>query len=174
MNAPYPYTPPPSPIPTRNTPWYKRLWVVGVIAALVGIGIGAASASGSSKKAAAKPGPTVTATVVSTAPAPPAATKTLRPTIIKTIATRTRVRTETFTPPPKPAFSDGTYKVGRDINAGEYRSAGGADCYYQRMNDLSGSLDSIIVNDNFSGSSLVHVNNGEYFEVAGGCDWRRT
>lgn len=170
------YPPPPGPPPVQvSTPWYRRLWIVALIAAVVGIGIGAAS-SGSAKKSAAKPGPTVTAvqTVVSTAPAPAAGTRTLRPTIVKTIATRTRTRTVTYTPAPKPAFNDGTYKVGRDIKSGEYRTSGGGDCYYQRMSNLNGGLDSIIVNDNFTGSALVDVNNGEYLQVSGGCDWRHT
>lgn len=154
-------------------PWWKRLWFVAVAAAIVGLVIGAAAAGGSKTAASAK---TLTATAVRTTTSvsvsvQPAVTRTLRPTVVRTIATRTRTATVTFTPAPKPAIGDGTYQVGRDINPGTWRTTGG-DCYWERDSNLSGSLESIITNDNITGQAIVQLNPGEYFTTSGGCDWR--
>lgn len=168
----YPYTAPV--LPSAPTPpWWKRLWFVALAALVIGLVIGAGGASSSTKKASAT---TSTATVtsvqtsVSTEPGT-TQTRTLRPTVIKTVATKTRTATVTFTPRPKPAINDGTYQVGRDINPGTWRTEGG-DCYWERDANLSGSIDSIIANDNITGQSIVQLNQGEYFTTNGGCDWR--
>ena len=70
-------------------------------------------------------------------------------------------------------YKDGTYKVGSDIPAGEYKftqtsSYGG---YVERSSDSSMELDSIISNEvtTEEGSSLyVTVNDGEYLKIQGG------
>lgn len=180
MTEPNPYyAPPPRPTSPPKTPWYRHLWVVALAALIIGVALGAGGASGSKQEA--KPAPTVTATltVTSTAPAPPAQTQTLKPTVIRTIATRTRTATVIYTPPPKPAITDGTYHVGQDIKPGEWRTNGNDDgsgmgCYWERDRSLSGSLDDTIANDNISGSAIVQLNSGEYFKVNGGCQWRRS
>lgn len=157
--------------PSHANPWFRRTWaiiVIAVVALLIGTGIGSSSA----KKSAAKPGPTVTATttMVSTAPAPPATTKTLRPTVVRTVATKTRTHTVTFTPAPKPAINDGTYKVGSDIDPGEWRTSGGQDCYYAILNSTDSG--DIADNGDSTGQQIVTLNSGKYFEISGGCDWR--
>ena len=70
-------------------------------------------------------------------------------------------------------YNDGTYKVGSDLPAGEYKftqtsSFGG---YVERSSDSSMELDSIISNDvtTDEGSSIyVTVHDGEYLKIQGG------
>lgn len=70
-------------------------------------------------------------------------------------------------------YKDGTYKVGSDISAGEYKftqtsSIGG---YIERASDSSMELDSIISNEVTSekGETIyVTINDGEYLKVQGG------
>lgn len=160
---------PPQPRPARPS-WWKSLWFVALVAAIIGIGIGVGTAS-STKKTAAKPGPTVTATATSIV----ARTYTRTPIIQKVIATRTKTHTVTYTPPPKPAVNDGTYKVGVDIKPGQWRTDGHGNggCYWERDKNLSGSIYATIANDNIDGPTIIEVNTGEYLKLSGGCDWRR-
>jgi hypothetical protein len=60
----------------------------------------------------------------------------------------------------------GMYKAGPDISAGEYLlySEGGS-AYFQVSKDSSGSLESIITNDNFQGTRYVTVKDGQYIEL---------
>jgi len=61
----------------------------------------------------------------------------------------------------------GMYKVGTDVTAGEYMlmSSTGITAYFQVSKDSSGSLESIITNDNFEGSRYVTLVNDQYFEL---------
>lgn len=167
---------PPSPQPT-SSPWWKRTWFIALVTGVIALGIGGAAADSNKKtKAAAAPTATVTATatavVTKTAPAPPAdtVTHTLKPTVIRTVATKIRTRTVTYTPPPKPAINDGVYEVGRDIRAGEWRTQGGGDCYYAILNSTESS--DIADNGDSTGQQIATLSNGKYFEISGGCDWR--
>lgn len=59
----------------------------------------------------------------------------------------------------------GMYKVGSEIEAGEYYLiSDGISGYYQVTNDSSGELESIISNDNFNGNRYVTVEEGKYLE----------
>lgn len=55
----------------------------------------------------------------------------------------------------------GVYIVGVDIGAGTYRGEGGAEildsCYWARLSDLTGGLDSILANDNSIGQFFIQV-----------------
>jgi hypothetical protein len=53
------------------------------------------------------------------------------------------------------AFGDGTYRVGRDIPAGTYRTRGGDGCYWARLRSFSGSTSAILANDNAEGPAVV-------------------
>lgn len=173
---PPPPAPPAAPTSVTRNRWWKSLWFVALVAALVGVGIGAASAGGSGKPAT-QPAPTVTATVSATATVDVRSTVTAQPIVRKVIATRTKTRTITYTPPPKPAVGDGTYEVGVDIKPGQYRTDGqgdGSGCYWERDRNLSGAVNSIIANDNIDGPSIIEVNRGEYLQISGGCEWRRS
>jgi hypothetical protein len=52
---------------------------------------------------------------------------------------------------------NGTYRVGKDIRPGTYRSLGGDGCYWARLKSFSGSLGSILANENASGPTLVTI-----------------
>ena len=66
-------------------------------------------------------------------------------------------------------YKAGTYKVGKDIPAGEYLvKCASYSCYIQTASNSSGSIDSIIANDNISTHTYITVRDGEYFTVTGG------
>ncbi|MEP6978399.1 MAG: hypothetical protein ABI948_10140 [Thermoleophilia bacterium] len=56
----------------------------------------------------------------------------------------------------KTRFGEGTYIVGTDITPGTYR-ARGSGCYWARLRSFGGGLNSIIVNDNTTGSTIVTI-----------------
>ena len=64
----------------------------------------------------------------------------------------------------------GTYKVGDEIDAGEYLVIADSMTYVESSQDSTGSLESIIFNLNlYSGAhSYVTLNDGEYFKLQGG------
>lgn len=74
-------------------------------------------------------------------------------------------------------FGPGTYLVGEDIEAGEYRTGGAAPgdlvsmCHWSRNADASGEFASILASDAFEGPGRVTVSDGEYFQTSG-CVWQ--
>jgi hypothetical protein len=68
------------------------------------------------------------------------------------------------------------YLVGIDISPGTYRGQAGADimdaCYWARLRDVSGDLDSIITNDNATGQYYIAVLGGD-FALSTMCDLER-
>ncbi|MET7702337.1 hypothetical protein [Streptomyces sp. NPDC005485] len=75
----------------------------------------------------------------------------------------------------KVAFAgDGDFQVGSDVKPGTYRSSGNTDdmCYWERSKDASGEPDSIISNDNVSGTSYVTIKASDKLFKSSGCkDW---
>jgi hypothetical protein len=75
----------------------------------------------------------------------------------------------------KAAFAgDGDFRVGSDIKPGTYRTTGNSDgmCYWERARDAKGEMDSIIANDNVSGTSYVTVKATDRLFKSHGCkDW---
>ncbi|MFD7876160.1 hypothetical protein ACFV5G_18995 [Streptomyces sp. NPDC059766] len=75
----------------------------------------------------------------------------------------------------KAAFEgDGEFRVGPDIKPGTYRTTGNADgmCYWERAKDASGEMDSILANDNVTGTSYVTVKATDKLFKSTGCkDW---
>lgn len=67
-------------------------------------------------------------------------------------------------------YSSGMYKVGRDIKPGEYKVVpdSGAFAYYEVSKDSSGSLNSIITNDNFDTEKYITIKEGQYIKIVGG------
>lgn len=63
------------------------------------------------------------------------------------------------------SYSDGMYKVGTDIPAGEYLIIPTSSGYYQVSSDSTGTLDSIVANDNFTGSRYLTVSDGQYLTL---------
>ena len=64
-------------------------------------------------------------------------------------------------------YADGMYKVGADIPAGEYILDPSATAYYQVASDSTGTLESIVSNDNFSGTRYITVSEGQYLTLTG-------
>ncbi|MFH8464181.1 hypothetical protein [Streptomyces sp. NPDC017991] len=75
----------------------------------------------------------------------------------------------------KAAFQgDGDFQVGTDVQPGTYRTTGNADalCYWERSKDASGEMDSILANDNVSGTSYVTILKSDKLFKSSGCkDW---
>ncbi|MET9256703.1 hypothetical protein [Streptomyces sp. NPDC003717] len=75
----------------------------------------------------------------------------------------------------KAAFAgDGDHQVGSDIKPGTYRTTGNTDdmCYWERAKDASGDADSLLANDNVTGSSYVTVKATDKLFKSSGCkDW---
>jgi hypothetical protein len=106
-----------------------------------------------------EPGAKVTVTappVTVTKPAPPAKTVTAEP------------------PGPAAAMEDdGIYLVGTDIKPGQYKSGANGDCYWARLSNTNGDLDSIITNHN-GGNSIVTIKKSDKaFETSGCGEWKK-
>lgn len=67
-------------------------------------------------------------------------------------------------------YSAGMYRVGIDIPAGEYKviSTNNNWCYLEVSKDCSGSLTSIITNDNINSYTYITVTDGQYLTVESG------
>ncbi|WP_328913851.1 MULTISPECIES: hypothetical protein [unclassified Streptomyces] len=78
-------------------------------------------------------------------------------------------------PAEKAAFKgSGTYQVGSDVQPGTYRTTGNDDgmCYWERSKDAKGDTDSILANDNVTGSSYVTIKKTDKFFKSTDCkDW---
>ena len=58
----------------------------------------------------------------------------------------------------EPSFSDGTYQVGTDIQPGTYRTREGSPaCYYERLKDFTGGMNSILANANTDAPAVVTI-----------------
>jgi hypothetical protein len=70
----------------------------------------------------------------------------------------------------------GTYIVGRDIQAGTYKGQAGTDimesCYWGRLSNVAGGLDSILANENAVGQFYVQVA-GSDFALKTACELER-
>lgn len=75
----------------------------------------------------------------------------------------------------KAAFAgDGDFQVGSDVKPGTYRTTGNTDgmCYWERAKDSSGEVDSLLANDNVTGTSYVTVKATDKLFSSSGCaDW---
>ncbi|MFF4270819.1 hypothetical protein [Streptomyces sp. NPDC001536] len=80
-------------------------------------------------------------------------------------------------PAAKMAGDGGMFRVGADIAPGTYKSTGNEDdmCYWERAKDAEHGLDSIIANDNVTGSAVVTISASDaYFKTSGCTDWKKT
>jgi hypothetical protein len=55
------------------------------------------------------------------------------------------------------SFTDGMYIVGRDFQAGTYRSSGQSGCYYARLKGFGGTIDDIVANANTDAPAIVTI-----------------
>jgi hypothetical protein len=71
----------------------------------------------------------------------------------------------------------GMLRVGVDIAPGTYKSTGNTDdsCYWERAKDAGHSLDSIIANNNVTGTAVVTISASDgYFKTSGCQDWKKS
>ena len=67
-------------------------------------------------------------------------------------------------------YKDGTYIVGKDIPAGEYKVTVNSNIgmgYIEVSSDSRGALNSIITNDNLMEDSYITVQDGQYLKLSG-------
>lgn len=73
---------------------------------------------------------------------------------------------------PKTSFGAGTFRVGVDIAAGNYRAPGGDLCYWARVSGFGGTLGEIIANDNVTGAAIVSIDPSDAGFMSHGCgEW---
>lgn len=80
-------------------------------------------------------------------------------------------------PAAKMSGDGGMFRVGADIAPGTYKSTGNEDdmCYWERTKDAEHGLESIIANDNVTGSAVVTISASDtYFKTSGCTDWKKT
>jgi hypothetical protein len=59
-------------------------------------------------------------------------------------------------------FGDGQFQVGKDIQAGTYRTReGSSGCYWERLKGFSGAFDDIIANGNTDGPAVVTISSSD-------------
>ncbi|MFF5013453.1 hypothetical protein [Streptomyces sp. NPDC001165] len=71
----------------------------------------------------------------------------------------------------------GMFKVGTDITPGTYKSSGNKDdsCYWERTKDAAGDTDSVLANNNVTGTAVVTISSKDaYFKTTGCGDWKKT
>jgi hypothetical protein len=71
----------------------------------------------------------------------------------------------------------GMLRVGVDIAPGTYKSTGNTDdsCYWERAEDADHSIDSIIANNNVTGTAVVTISASDaYFKTSGCQDWKKS
>ncbi|KZL94384.1 hypothetical protein [Clostridium magnum] len=70
---------------------------------------------------------------------------------------------ETAPAPKDDSIKEGMYKVGTDIQPGEYVVTSDTSGYVEVTKDSTGSLDSIVMNENIQGRVYVTIASGQYF-----------
>ncbi|MER6674919.1 hypothetical protein [Streptomyces sp. NPDC000983] len=81
------------------------------------------------------------------------------------------------TPASKMSGDAGMLRVGVDIAPGTYKSNGNADdaCYWERSKNADHSIDSIIANNNVTGTAVVTISASDaYFKTSGCQDWKKS
>jgi hypothetical protein len=157
----------------RKLGWLKATGV-GVVTFFVGVGIGASGGETTTTAAApGEPGPTVTVTQPAQPGEPaPTVTQTVPgPKVTQTVQVPGPKVTVTAKPP-GPAVGiadDGTWLVGTDVKPGTYRSSAEGDCYWARLKNTNGDLDSIIANGNGGNQVVTIKSTDKAFESSNGC-----
>lgn len=69
----------------------------------------------------------------------------------------------------KTSFDDGAYIVGKDIEPGTYKNSGSSGCYYARLSDFTGDMNSIIANGTTDTPTVVTIKPTDTGFEAQGC-----
>ncbi len=71
------------------------------------------------------------------------------------------------------SFGQGTFIVGTDMSPGIYKSSKGANCYWARLRNFTGTLSSIIAN-NFGGKAVVAIRSSDKGFQSSNCGtWKK-
>lgn len=145
-NQPFFAQPPQPPVKKKHTK--RNIGCLAIIALIVlAIIISAATSNSGSAKTTASSATTVATTTTISKSTPKSDVK------------------PTPTAKPKPAFAsfgDGMFQVGKDIQAGTYRTReGSANCYYSRLSGFTGALGEILANDNTDAPAVVTIAAGD-------------
>lgn len=137
--------------PVKKAIW-KRWWFWGIVVIIV-IVIAVNSGGNNTANTASTNNATKTASTASTS---------------KTAASPSQSAASTQATPPAPAvktYPAGMYKVGTDIPAGEYVLVADSTAYFQIAKDSTGTMDSVLANDNFDNRSIITVKAGQYLTM---------
>jgi hypothetical protein len=86
----------------------------------------------------------------------------------------TKTRTVEAEPKASRSFGDGVWRVGAEVAPGTYRAPGGSSCYWARLRNFSGGLNSIIANGGFSRNQTVTIQSSDTgFESSDCGSWTR-
>lgn len=172
---------------SRKKPWFRRTWVVGVGALLLGILIGSASAGGTddptgttADRGSAEPAPTVTVTETVAAEPDTQALEELEARAAEldereaAIAEREQAQTEVEQQAAANTVPDGSHIIGTDIEPGRYRTtADVTDLCYVSLTDESGNLEDNDLWDTGRPVFNVPNNPGWVFESADCGTWQK-
>jgi hypothetical protein len=167
-------------------PWYNRGWVIALAAFLLGAIVGSAGAGGSETEVR-------TVTQVSERPVWTPECDQLQNQSerrqcegimegynksLQSATTATTVPPTTTAPkatqPPAATIEDGTWAVPGEVKPGTYVSNGGEGCYWARLRNLSGGVDSIITNSISPGRQRVSIaRTDKAFETSNCNTWRK-
>lgn len=143
----------------KKKPFYKRWWV-WIIAVIIVIGVSGESESGKDEgNIVDNSGGNIN---VETQPENQQGDSTVD-TETKSEAEEVKPEVEKVKP-----IKSGTYKVGSDLAPGEYLFFAKGMGYVECTSDSTGSLESIVFNDNVKGHLYLTVNEGEYLKITGG------
>jgi hypothetical protein len=154
--------PPYAPVPVQQQPRKpKRFgWPTVIITAGVALSIGGLIGGGGDSSTTAAPTATVTAT------------ETVEP------ASKAPEVKKTTEPESESTMDEGTYEIGVDAKPGQYKTRvpeNSSGCYWERLKDDRGGLNSIIANDNVNPGARVSitVKRGEFFNSKDCGTWAR-
>ncbi|HEY2222487.1 hypothetical protein [Actinomycetospora sp.] len=165
----------PAPAPKRRPRVGRTLAVVSglALAYFVGVGVGHSGQTVEARPAA-QPAPVV---ITRDVPVPGPTVTVPGPTVTVPGPTVT-VEAPAPATAPEPAvgatFSAGTYEVGTEIKPGTYKTTGSSFCYFERLKDLNGDLDSIVTNEIVNGQGSMKVaSSDKYVKFDGSCTWTK-
>jgi hypothetical protein len=142
--------------PRKN--WFLRHKVLSVVLAVVVILIIAGIAGGGGSSGDSSPSATDT----------PSSSPSQSPSSAPSVKA-------TKSPKPKPqvpSYADGTYRIGRDIKPGTYRSSVRGTCYWATLRGFGGNISDIIQNGNNSPAIVTLVRTDRGFQTQGCGDWK--
>jgi hypothetical protein len=152
------------------SPEAKKGWMILAGLGIFAMGLIFGSAADPTTTTSSEPQPTITTTV----PGPAGETVTVTPPpVTKTVP---GPKVTVTAPPPQAAAAiteDGIYLVGVDIKPGTYRSGPNPDCYWARLSDTNGDLDSILANNNGGNQVVTIKRTDKAFETARCGEWTR-